>query len=181
MKQVYILCFVISAMLFLPGSASTQQTIRFDTDPKQEVNVPYRLFKTENMWNMLLLDTRDGRVWQIQYSVEENASRAKVPINDIPLVSGSECKVGRFTLYRTENMWTFLLLDQYDGRVWQCQFSVSGDNRFIIPILSEEELLEELLDPNTSDSRKAQILEKLKPEKTLGTDGLNKPDAGDGK
>jgi len=30
-----------------------------------------------------------------------------------------------FRLFPTENMWTFILLDQFDGRVWQVQCSVT--------------------------------------------------------
>ena len=144
MKYLFatFVAITITAVLLSPVVTSAQQKmqkIRFETEPLQEVNVPYRLFKTENMWTMLLLDTRDGRVWQIQYSIEEKAPRIKLPINDIALVLEPEKKIGRFTLYRTENMWTFLLLDQYDGRVFQCQFCIDEDERFITRIFSSEE------------------------------------------
>ncbi|HEV3218228.1 MAG TPA: hypothetical protein VGZ48_00545 [Candidatus Acidoferrales bacterium] len=42
---------------------------------------------------------------------------------------------GRFTLYPTENIYNFLLLDQIDGRVWQVQWNWdSPAKRFVLPI-----------------------------------------------
>ena len=48
-----------------------EKSIKFDTDPQQRLDVRYRLFKTENIWNLLLLDTRLGLVYQLQYSIED--------------------------------------------------------------------------------------------------------------
>ena len=38
-----------------------------------------------------------------------------------------------YKLYPTENMWTFLELETFSGRIWQVQYSVSGES-FKIPI-----------------------------------------------
>ena len=27
---------------------------------------------------------------------------------------------------QTENMWTYILLDKFTGKLWQCQYSVEG-------------------------------------------------------
>ena len=44
-------------------------------------------------------------------------------------------KEGRFRLYETQNMWTFIMLDTYTGKNWQVQFSVKGeDYMFAAPI-----------------------------------------------
>ena len=40
----------------------------------------------------------------------------------------------RFTLYPTQNMYTFILLDQLDGKTWQVQWSTEASNRGIMPI-----------------------------------------------
>lgn len=129
---------ILMGFLALSTPVLAQDKIKFEIDPDQALDVPFRLFKTQNMWNMLLLDTCDGRIWQVQYSVKENGVRTKIPLNERPLVGIRDKKVGRYTLYPTENMWTFILLDQYDGRIWQCQFSVDG-SRFIVSILSPSE------------------------------------------
>jgi hypothetical protein len=49
------------------------------------------------------------------------------------VVEGKEI-IGRFTLYPTENMYNFLLLDQIDGYVYQVQWSMTKDYRGVIPI-----------------------------------------------
>ena len=52
----------------------------------------------------------------------------------IALLQGKEVIIGRFTLYPTENMWTFILLDQIDGGTWQVQWSFEAKNRLVLRI-----------------------------------------------
>ncbi len=40
----------------------------------------------------------------------------------------------RFALYPTQNIYTFILLDQVDGRTWQVQWSIDTYSRGVIPI-----------------------------------------------
>lgn len=136
MKQIKIIGLLVGIFVgFSTITALAKDTIKFETDPQQRIDVPFRLFKTENMWTFLLLDTRYGKVWQIQYTVNNDLVRIKIPINDKSLVQDKQVNLGRFTLYPTNNMWTFLLLDQEDGRIWQCQFSLGKkEERFILPI-----------------------------------------------
>ena len=47
---------------------------------------------------------------------------------------GEKAKPGRYTLYPTDNMWTFLMLDQIDGTVYQVQWSQKADSRGVIKI-----------------------------------------------
>lgn len=45
----------------------------------------------------------------------------------------------RFQMFATQNMWTFILLDSYNGRLWQVQYSTQDlDNLFCIPINKDE-------------------------------------------
>ena len=91
------------------------------------------MFRTENMYTYLELDTRTGRIWQVSFAVSKDAVRAKFFINSEALATTPED--GRFTLYPTDNMWTFILVDQVAGNVWQAQFSMDrSEGRFIIPI-----------------------------------------------
>jgi hypothetical protein len=48
-------------------------------------------------------------------------------------------RIGRFTLYPTDNIWTFLMVDQDNGRLWQAQFSIADENRGIFPIVGSED------------------------------------------
>ena len=95
--------------------------------------VVYRLFRTQNMWTFIKLNTRNGKIWQVQYDVEGD-NRIESYLNILPLVSKDKEVNGRFTLHATKNMWTFILIDQVDGKVWQVQWSIEFENRGIIPI-----------------------------------------------
>jgi hypothetical protein len=114
-----------------------QDTSVIRTPPPQRLDVPFRLFPTDNIWTQILLDSRDGRLWQVSYGAADKPDpnsksiRCKLPINADPLVETKDASVGRFTLYPTYNMWTFVLLDQFDGRTWQCQFNPEDDKRFL--------------------------------------------------
>ncbi|MBU3556248.1 hypothetical protein ICN18_01230 [Polynucleobacter sp. Ross1-W9] len=85
------------------------------------------LYKTQNMWNFLLLDSRNGRIWQEQYSIKDGYSGPTVLSSKI--LTDKEVD-GRFYLTATDNMWNFLLTDSLDGRVWQCQWGFEEKNRF---------------------------------------------------
>jgi uncharacterized protein YxjI len=91
----------------------------------------YRLFTTENMWTFLKLNTQDGRIWQVQYDVEGD-DRFEVYVNPTHFAIGLDKVPQRFTLYPTQNMYTFILLDQLDGRMWQVQWSLDSDRRGIV-------------------------------------------------
>ena len=82
---------------------------------RKEQMRPLGCFRTQNIFNFLELDTRNGRVWQIQWSTDEN-NRIVWPINTTRLgTDSSAAKPGKFTLYPTANIFTFMLLDQ---RIW---------------------------------------------------------------
>ena len=101
------------------------------------------LYETQNMWTFILLDTYTGKNWQIQYSVDSEENMFSVPINRYSLafpVMDSKW-VGRFQMFETQNMWTFILLDSYNGRLWQVQYSTEDlDNILCLPI-NEKELV----------------------------------------
>lgn len=101
-------------------------------DFSQSPTATYRLFPTRNMWIFIKLNTTDGRLWLVQYSTEDG--QLEIPLSETKRVATENQKNGRFTLYSTQNMYNFLLLDQIDGRVWQVQWSMSGTNNLVIPI-----------------------------------------------
>lgn len=122
----FSLAFAVSAVAQSPSSSSI-------TGKQTEVLVPhYKLYPTTNMWIFLKLDTAQGLVKMVQYSMEAK-NRLEAPINYLPLASGADAIPGRFNLYATQNMWTFILLDEVDGRTWQIQWSLDGSEG-IVPI-----------------------------------------------
>jgi hypothetical protein len=124
-----IKAFVVTSAVFLSliGAAQAQVSI---PEPTQNPSAPYRLFRTQNVYMFLLLDTRTGQISQVQWSIETD-KRFVSSLNPRPLVEGD--KPGRFTLYPTQNVYTFLLLDQDTGNSWQVQWG-SGKDRLITPI-----------------------------------------------
>ncbi len=94
----------------------------------------YELFPTENYWTFIKLDTRNGKMWQVHFTIEEDGFRGESLLNAIPLVIKEKEIIGRYTLYPTENFYNFLLLDQIDGNVFQVQWSKELENRLVVPI-----------------------------------------------
>jgi hypothetical protein len=134
--RVGIITSLVLAILLLPGAVTAQsdQPVQKRPGPIVESDVAYRyrLFETTNIWTFILLDTATGRAWQIQYSTGENPT-ARTSINEYSLLpKGATVKNGRFTLYPTHNMYTFLLLDREDSRMWQLQWSLESKYRGII-------------------------------------------------
>ena len=119
MRKIIILLFVFICCL----TSCSNQSIATDktekaNSPEPVCNATYQLFPTQNMWTFIKLNTRDGRMWQVQYDIK-GSERFEVNLNTAPFATKEEERDGRFTLYPTQNMWTFILLDQIDGRMWQ--------------------------------------------------------------
>ena len=132
---------IITLLCFMLGLAACAQTPSASSKvvKQTEVLVPgYKLFPTTNMWIFLKLDTSKGLVSMVQYSMEDK-NRLEAPINYQPLSSGTDAIPGRFNLYPTQNMWTFILLDEVDGRTWQVQWSTEGKEG-IVPINADSTL-----------------------------------------
>lgn len=94
----------------------------------------YQLFPTKNFWTFIKLNTRNGKMWQVNFSLSEEEYKGECFLNMIPLVGKDKESNGRFTLYPTENMFNFLLLDQIDGKVFQVQWAFEPENRGVVPI-----------------------------------------------
>lgn len=106
------------------------------TVPPRRSDARFTLTPTQNIWTFLLLDSSNGRVWQVHYAVADSAFAGRLAINEDALTPAASAHVGRFTLQETQNIYTFLLLDQDDGRVWQLQWSNDESNRGIVRVLS---------------------------------------------
>lgn len=97
----------------------------------------YKLYPTENMWTFLELETFSGRIWQVQYSVKGPDYRFKSVLNEnsmIPFLDTEGEFAGRFELYKTQNMYNFILLDTASGGTWQVQWSTEPKDRAVLRI-----------------------------------------------
>ena len=104
---------------------------------RQHTAPSYKLYATDNMWTFLELETFTGKIWQVQYSIKGPDYRFKAVINDVSLVPYFDeegAYAGRFELFKTQNMYNFLLLDTSNGRTWQVQWSMESKDRVILRI-----------------------------------------------
>jgi hypothetical protein len=131
MKKLIITLIVVLAAMTAFAQAQTDSISSVSSDN----DIVYRLFPTENMWTFIKLNTRNGQMWQVQYTINSKShSRQESILSLNTRVSIEEEKNGRFFLYPTQNMYSFILLDQIDGRVWQVQWSTTREERFVLPI-----------------------------------------------
>jgi hypothetical protein len=133
MKCSKLLLFFGLAIYFSAGQAQTAKNTPVPTRPNVD-HVTYQLFPTQNFWTFIKLDTRNGKMWQVHFTIKNEEVRGELILNSQSLVEVDQEKNGRFTLYPTENMYNFLLLDQYNGKVYQVQWSMEEDYRGILPV-----------------------------------------------
>lgn len=126
MKRIAFLLIVVFGLAACSNAAETATVVAPTTNAVNN----YLLYPTTNIYTFLKLDTRNGKIWQVQYSMDEN--EFEVVLNSKALATAG--KPGQFALYPTTNNWTFLLLDTVTGSVWHVQWSQEPENRGIIPI-----------------------------------------------
>ena len=129
MKQI-----ILSMLLLVAMTAGAQTNSDNKVYFSPDTNVTYRLFKTQNMHIFIKLNTSNGTMKLVQFSTSNTRDMMQADLSDIELATGAEAKNGRFYLYPTDNFYTFLMLDQIDGRVWQVQWSMEEENRVVIPM-----------------------------------------------
>lgn len=135
--RVFFLSVCLCAMLAACSSGSNEDVVidkeAFANDVTNPVDANFELYSTSNLWTFIKLDTRTGQMWQVQYDVKGD-NRMEVVLNGTPFAQGENAKSGRFGLYPTQNMFTFIMLDRNDGRTWQVQWSIEESNRMVLPI-----------------------------------------------
>lgn len=140
-KIILLLCVLISAFTL---SAQTDSPHSYKNDSisvyiakvledidmrilKMNNDNRYQFYPTDNVYNFLKLDTRTGKIEQVQWSLD-TSNEGSVVINDEDLswYSGSS-----FELYPTKNIYQFLLLDKSNGRTWHVQWGLEDKKRWI--------------------------------------------------
>ena len=131
MKKLLLFLFLSVSSISLHAQTKTKPNVVDNVKEIQGSN--FRLFPTTNIWTFIKLDTRNGLMWQVQFSLNSE-DRMITSLNLDPLVSLDKEIKDRFTLYPTQNMYNFILLDQMSGKTWQVQWSIDYINRHITPI-----------------------------------------------
>lgn len=88
----------------------------------------YKLYPTKNLYNSLVLDTRTGKIKQVQWSFKYE-KEFSTELNDQDLSFYNN--LNSFELYPTENIYQFILLDKATGRTWHVQWETSSEKRWI--------------------------------------------------
>ena len=128
-----ILIVILFALTTMQSFAQADIKQIEDLIAQNKNHITYRLFPTQNMWTFIKLNTRNGQMWQVQYGMKiENL--LVTDLNSVALVSKDKEVNDKFTLYPTQNIYTFILIDQIDGKTWQVQWSIDTLNRAVIPI-----------------------------------------------
>ena len=140
MKKFLFAILLVVPMLVSCGNDESKQDTESDNKEeiqrKKSITEPiFKMFPTQNLWNFLKLDTSNGRIWQVQYSINDDDKRFETILNNQPLIKSKKEQIpGRFTLISTQNIYNFILIDQVTGDTYQVQWSFDEDNRFVIPI-----------------------------------------------
>ena len=128
------LLFVLFAITILGHNLAFAQDVKTNSSQTIASEENYKLYPTENMWNFIKLDTRTGRLWQVQFSTQGYQYRYQSVLSDLDLSYEENTKPNRFELYPTKNTYNFVLLDKVDGRVWQVQWSFEEEERMVLRI-----------------------------------------------
>ena len=143
-KRTGIIIALAFAALFSSSAAIaqrpqlTQKGVGLSSE--SDIAYPYRLFDTDNIWTFILLNTANGRAWQLNYSLGDSPAGRLLINGDSLLPEGTPPRNGRFTLYSTKNMYNFMLLDREDSRIWQLQWSLESDQRGLVRSIPLEEV-----------------------------------------
>lgn len=101
----------------------------------QNSNSAYELYPTENMYNFLKLNTSDGRITQVQYSINKDEARFECSLNSIPMVDASQAQNAGLNCILRKIYIRFCFWITINGRTWQVQWSL--DNKAVRGIVGE--------------------------------------------
>ena len=128
------LLFILLAIAIFGHNQAIAQDVTTKSSQTTISDENYKLYPTENMWNFIKLDTRTGRLSQVQFSTQGYEYRFQTVLSDVDLTYEENTKPNRFELYPTKNTHNFILLDKVDGRVWQVQWSFEEEERMVLRI-----------------------------------------------
>jgi len=142
--KIFILTSILSLIILNSFGQSEQDSLIVKQEDqkeveqkieKEELEVPiYKLFPTTNYWCFIKLDTRNGKMWQVHFTISEEGYQGELILNSRSLVYDDKEVNGRFNLHPTENMFNFILIDQLNGSTYQVQWNNDEDLRFVSPI-----------------------------------------------
>ncbi|WP_337965480.1 hypothetical protein [uncultured Flavobacterium sp.] len=132
MTRNFILIILLTLFVLSLQGQTLQNSASTTKQVEKQVEAPiYQLFPTENYWTFIKLDTRNGKMWQVHFTISEDGYEGELVLNADSLVLTTEEVSGRFILYPTKNTYNFLLLDQMNGKTYQVQWNSAKEKRFV--------------------------------------------------
>lgn len=151
MKQVLFLLFFLPISIFAQSDESNDSVAVEPISPIEQIlentqrlvlqnafvdgcRGHYKMYKTENMYVFLKLNTSTGQIELVQWSLDYE-KEFSIWLNSTDLSTYSDhspySKIGRFELYPTNNIYQFILLDTTDGRTWHVQWGTESKKQWI--------------------------------------------------
>ena len=133
MKNIILILFVLVNINAKGQTIKENDLVRI-SNYQSPTPAKFRLYPTANRYTYLRLNTTNGFIDIVQYSTTEERERMIYPLSVYPVVMdffnlGLANTLDRFTIYPTQNVWTFLLLDQVEGNTYQVQWSQDSTMR----------------------------------------------------
>lgn len=111
-----------------------EKIVKIDGEVFTKSTDRYKLYPTPNTYNFLKLDTRTGIIYRVQWNTESDKRFQTIVNPDNLLRSYDEEVNGRYEISLTDNIYNFILLDEIEGRVWQCQWSFDKEKNMVLRI-----------------------------------------------
>ena len=134
MRGVVLILCVLLSFTIKAQTINDNELVRV-SNYQSPVPAKFRLYPTSNRFTFLRLNTSTGFIDVVQYSTSDAANTMIYGLSKFALVLDGP--VDRFTLYPTQNIWTFLLLDQVEGRTYQVQWSAEPEKTFVMQIYNK--------------------------------------------
>lgn len=134
MKRCLILCFLLLSII---GVKAQQVDSAFLADMQQTTKIlpRYKMYKTENNFILLKMDTRTGKVWMTQFR-SGSTQNMEIPVSYYVIEREHDSWNGRFEMYATNNIYKFIIVDTYLGDTYLLQWNSEYDKRFIEKIVN---------------------------------------------
>jgi hypothetical protein len=137
-----ILCLFLSFTTkaqVVPGGIESKDLLRFG-NYQSPTPAKFRLYPTSNRYTYLRLNTITGFIDIVQYSTTNAEDRMIYPLSTSPPLMSlfNNGTLDRYTIYPTQNVYNFLLLDQVEGNTYQVQWSQDSTMRGVEEIRKKE-------------------------------------------
>ena len=126
MKKFIYTCLtiIISCSIIYSQDLFTQEYLQFNAvNHEVAPHLRYKIYPTFNMWTYLKLDTRTGRIAMLQIATDSKDEGEFYIGTPNEVYVGDDAINGRYELYPTSNMWTFIMIDQINGNSYHVQWS----------------------------------------------------------